>query len=278
MAASTKVLNLDNNACNGDWTVVLPRRGKQRQKFSKSRTPEERPQPWVPTDFESDPAIQSNLIDKIKICMKEVGNSQFYQNLLEQIQTPEVLDHIHRVLGSELKMQMVIYGIGSIESYETPRIQLSIAVLMKKEFSWIGDIEVFDPILSAAESQVLEAFGCSVITINEHGRRRVTRPTLFYMPHCEAELYDNLLQANWGAGQLNQIVLFGNSFEMYQFLSELRSSTIIDSSRHIVAIRKFTHEYKIKMASDDYFAAFHDSSWHFFSPCLETELQLLKIE
>ncbi|XP_015575817.2 protein SENSITIVITY TO RED LIGHT REDUCED 1 [Ricinus communis] len=273
MDASAKILTVDNHTCNGEWTVVLPR-GKRSRNFSKIRTPEEQQQPWVPADLESDSNRQSKLIEKMNICMKKVENSQFYQTLLEQIQTPESLDSFHKVLGSELKMQMVIYGIGSIESYETPRIQLSVAILMKKEFSWIGDIEVFDPVLSATESRVLEALGCSVLSVNEHGRRCVTRPTLFYMPHCEAELYNNLLQANWRVELLNRIALFGNSFEVYQYLSEFRNSTIVDSSRHIVAVREFTHEYVIKTVSDDYFAAFHDSSWHFFSPDPKTELQL----
>ncbi|KAJ9179568.1 hypothetical protein P3X46_011343 [Hevea brasiliensis] len=276
MEASAKILTLDNHACNGEWTIVLPRRGKQRRKFPKIRTLEQQLQPWVPTDLESDPNRQSKLIEKMQTCMKKVENSQFYLNLLEQIRTPEILDCFYRVLGSELKMPMVIYGIGSIESYETPRIQLSVAILMKKEFSWIGDIEVFDPVLSATESRVLEVLGCSVLSMNEHGRRRVTKPTIFYMPHCEAELYNNLLQANWGVDLLNCIVLFGNSFELYRYLSEFRNSTLVDSSRHIVAVREFTHEYVIKTISNDYFAAFHDSSWHFFSPVLETELQLFK--
>jgi hypothetical protein len=60
-------------------------------------------------------------------------------------------------------MPMVIYGIGSIELYEPPRLQLSIAMLMKRDFNWIGNIEVFDPILSATESRVLEALGCTVM-------------------------------------------------------------------------------------------------------------------
>ncbi|XP_065868116.1 protein SENSITIVITY TO RED LIGHT REDUCED 1 [Euphorbia lathyris] len=273
MAASAKVLTLDKHEGNGEWTVVLPRRGKQRRNFPKTATSEKQQQPWSPTDIESDPYRQSKLMEKMQICMKRVENSQFYQNVLEQIRTPELADYFHQVLGSELKMQMVIYGIGSIESYETPRVQLSVAVLMKKELSWIGDIEVFDPVLSSVESQVLETLGCSVLSTNEHGRRCVTKPTLFYMPHCEAELYNNLLQANWGLEQLNQIVLFGNSFEVYQYLSEFRNSVLVDSSKHIVAARRFTKEFIIKTVSEDYFAPFHDSSWHFFSPVLETELQ-----
>ncbi|KAF2323759.1 hypothetical protein GH714_036846 [Hevea brasiliensis] len=220
MEASAKILTLDNHACNGEWTIVLPRRGKQRRKFPKIRTLEQQLQPWVPTDLESDPNRQSKLIEKM--------------------QTSECCN------------------------------------LDEKEFSWIGDIEVFDPVLSATESRVLEVLGCSVLSMNEHGRRRVTKPTIFYMPHCEAELYNNLLQANWGVDLLNCIVLFGNSFELYRYLSEFRNSTLVDSSRHIVAVREFTHEYVIKTISNDYFAAFHDSSWHFFSPVLETELQLFK--
>jgi hypothetical protein len=180
------------------------------------------------------------------------------------------------VLGFELKMLMVIYGIGSIESYETPRFQLSLAILMKRKFCWIGDIEVFDPILSATESRVLESLGCSVLSVNEQGRRRATKPMLFYMPHCEAGLYNNLLQANWELELLNHIVLFGNSFEMYEFFSEIKNSIVVESTMHVLAARKFANEYVIKTASDDYFAAFHDSSWHFFRPALNTELLLVK--
>ncbi|PQQ20894.1 protein SENSITIVITY TO RED LIGHT REDUCED 1 [Prunus yedoensis var. nudiflora] len=211
----------------------------------------------------------------MQICMKKLEMSQFFLNLLDEIQTPEMMNYFHRVLSSELKMKMVIYGIGSIESYESPRLQLSLAILLKRKFNWIGDIEVFDPILSATESRVLEALECSVLSINEQGRRQAEKPTMFFMPHCEAELYDNLLQANWEARLLNCTVLFGNSFETYkQHLSEYKNSAIVDSTRHILAVRKFTDEFRIKTISDTYFSAFHDSSWHFFRPVLETELQL----
>lgn len=233
-------------------------------------------QPWAPSDLEIDPIRKSKLIQKMQVCMKKIESSPFYHTLMDQIQTPEILGHFYRVLDSESKMQMVIYGIGSIESYETPRLQLSIAILLKRKFSWIGDIEVFDPVLSATESQVLETLGCSVLSVNEQGQRHALKPTLFFMPHCEAELYDNLLRANWGVELLNRVVLFGNSFETYeQHVSEFKNSAVVDSARHILGIRQFTKEFKIKTVSDDYFGAFHDSSWHFFSPVLETELQYI---
>ncbi|KAJ8756072.1 hypothetical protein K2173_024619 [Erythroxylum novogranatense] len=278
MATSAKVHAVETSNVNGDWTIVVPRRGKQRRKLPTISSLEEQQQVWVPTDLESDQDRQSKLMQKMQICLKKVESSQFYHNFVEQIQNQEILDCFSRVLRSELKMETVIYGIGSIELYETPRLQLSLAILMKRKFSWIGDIEVFDPILSVTETDVLKALGCSVMSINEQGRRLATKPTLFYMPHCEAELYNNLLQANWGAEHLNHFVLFGNSFEVYQQYLEFRKSTIVDSTNYISVARKFTDEYAIRTASDEYFAAFHDSSWHFFSPQTEEHLQLFKID
>lgn len=272
MAASSKVIGPETHMLNEDWTVVLPRRGKQRRNLCRIRSPEEQQKPWFPTEIESDPHRVSKLLQRIEMSIKKMESSEFYRTLLDQIQTPEVLNSFYNVLGSESNMQMVIYGIGCLESYGPPRLQLSLAILMKRKFSWIGDIEVFDPILSPTEARVLEALGCSVLSVNEQGRRCAIKPTLFYMPHCEAELYNNLLQANWGA-MLKQMVLFGNSFEMYhQHVLEFKGS-IVDTARHILAARRFTHEFGIKTVSDDYFAGFHDSSWLFFRPDLESELQ-----
>ncbi|KAK8661962.1 hypothetical protein V6N13_091550 [Hibiscus sabdariffa] len=286
MAASTKVLNLENPTQTGEWTVVLPRKGKHRRNSRKITTPKEQQQEqqsWVPTDLEVDPDRQAKLLHKMQVCMKKIESARFFLAFLDQMQSPKVLNHFHRVLGSELKLQMVIYGIGSIESHETPRLQLSLALLMKRKFSWIGDIEVFDPVLSATESQVLEALGCSVLSVNEQGRREAKKPTLFFMPHCEAELYNNLLQANRGVEALNQVALFGNSFETYeQHVSfkyynqevSFMDSSVAESVTHILAARRFTDEFRIETISDDYFAAFHDSSWHFFRLSCEKELQL----
>ncbi|EFJ45668.1 hypothetical protein VOLCADRAFT_94061 [Volvox carteri f. nagariensis] len=39
-----------------------------------------------------------------------------------------------------------------------------------------------------------------VLEVDEGGGRKVTEPTFFYMPHCEGELYDTLLRANWSTG------------------------------------------------------------------------------
>lgn len=285
MASSAKTPALDKPNPAEDWTVVLPRRGKQKRNFHKVIIHERQKQEqlWTPSDIETNPERESKLMQKIQTCIRKLESSSFWLKFLDQLQTPEIFDRFLKAVGSEGKMQMVIYGIGSIESYEPPRLQLSLAILMKRMFSWIGEVEVFDPVISLAESRVLTALGCSVLTVNEQGRRQALRPTMFFMPHCDAELYENLLEANWRHDLLSNMTLFGNSFEAYEeHVSECKILRLADSRKHILAIRQFVKELPIDSRkqivalrqfvkersidpfSDDLFRAFHGSSWHFF--------------
>ncbi|KAJ8426812.1 hypothetical protein Cgig2_008866 [Carnegiea gigantea] len=238
MAAAADTMASDNNEyVDPDWIVVLPRR-KRRKTQSKVPSPakEVLKQAWAPTDLEIDSERESKVMQKMQSCLKKLETSKFYELFLNQVQGSEVSACFSRVLGSEPKMNMVIYGIGSIESFEAPRLQLSLAMLMKRKLDWIGDMEVFDPVLSATESRVLESLGCSVMSVNEEGRRQVLKPTLFFMPH---------------------------------FIKDYVAS---DYTKRILAARCFTDEFRIATGPDDHSRAFHESSWHFFSPDAEQGL------
>ncbi|KAK9105353.1 hypothetical protein Scep_022197 [Stephania cephalantha] len=257
----------------GDWTVVSRRRKQRRNFFPKIGTIEQ--QPWIPTKSDADHEMESKLMQKMQACIQKLENSDFFHTLLQQMEASEVHDRISTVLASESKMPMVIYGIGSIESYEPPRLQLSLAILLKRKFDWVGGIEVFDPVISSTESKILEALGCSVLSENEQGRRVALKPTMFYMPHCEVVLYDNLVQANWKAEHLNQMVVFGNSFRSYEnYISVSMNSTLSESMKHVLTVLNFSTEVKVETVSDDYFKAFHDSSWHYFNVISDMELEL----
>ena len=52
-----------------------------------------------------------------------------------------------------------------------------------------------------------------VLAQNEQGRRIATAPILFYLPHCEASLCCNILEAN--ASCLERVAILGNSFKVY---------------------------------------------------------------
>ncbi|KAK6143298.1 hypothetical protein DH2020_023646 [Rehmannia glutinosa] len=278
MAASAKIQGPEKLGPDEDWTFVLPRRGKKNRTSHRFVIPrrEKEMQQWTPVDLETDPEKESKLMQKMQICIQKLANSEFCHSFLNQMEEPDMLNKFLKVLGSEKMMQMVIYGIGSIESFEPPRLQLSLAILMKRKFDWIGEIEVFDPIISLTESKVLTSLGCTVLSVNEQGRRQALKPTLFFMPHCEAELYDNLLESNWGVDQLNRLIVFGNSFGAYeQHVSICKSSDVADSRKHILAVRSFTEELRVNTFSDDTFRGFNGSSWHFFSPGIGEPLHLI---
>ena len=62
----------------------------------------------------------------------------------------------------------------------------------------VGSVWVYDLVLFEDELQVVESFGCLRIPVSEACRRAVSRPTLFFMLHCDMAMYSNLLGANWG--------------------------------------------------------------------------------
>ncbi|XP_058103906.1 protein SENSITIVITY TO RED LIGHT REDUCED 1 [Magnolia sinica] len=281
-AAATE--NRKSQNPNEGWTLVLPRRAKNRSK--KSQIPKSQsskiPIPWVPTDLgssQTDPSTESKLLQKIQLSVKKLESSDFYRALADQLRTPQILHSICRALSSHLKMPMVIYGIGSIGSYDPSRLQLALAILLQRDFDWIGRIEIFDPVISAVESRVMAALDCSVLSVDEQGRRAAEEPTLFFMPHCEAVLYDNLIEANWRPERLNRIVVFGNSFGHYRrVVSEFKGSAIADSARHVLAVGRFVEEVGIETVSDDFFRAFHETSWHFFDLDPGMDMESVKLE
>ncbi|KAI9119253.1 hypothetical protein K1719_009928 [Acacia pycnantha] len=217
--------------------------------------------PWAPKYPDIDPIEERIVMKKMRRHISKLDSVQFYRNFRDQLRTPPISEYLQEVLGSESKMEMVIYGIGKIELHEDPRRQLSLAILLKRDFEWIGDIQVFEPLLSATECKILENLGCSVLSLNEDGKRKALKPTMFFMPYCSSDLFDNLLQANWTLGLLSNIVLFGN-----------RLKALDDPDmNHISTATKFTLEFLIRGGPN----AFIDFSWQFFRPIAETELQFM---
>ncbi|KAJ4967557.1 hypothetical protein NE237_019406 [Protea cynaroides] len=109
------------------------------------------------------------LPEQMDIAIKVLESSKLYQKIHDQWQNnPIFKSNIDRILGSNSKMLMVIYALGSIESSYRSRFQLALAILLKRDFSdWIGNIEAYDPIISDTDTKVMEALGCNVLSVNE---------------------------------------------------------------------------------------------------------------
>eukprot|EP00850_Spirogloea_muscicola_P021665 SM000257S08649 [mRNA] locus=s257:28303:30207:- [translate_table: standard] len=102
-------------------------------------------------------------------------------------------------------VDLVVYGIGSLEHSEVARCQLGLAGLLATQLQAASPVWVYDPVLTALERTAMQCLGCECLPHNEEGLRRAERPTVFYMPHCEVELYENVLLANAESGLLGQV-------------------------------------------------------------------------
>ncbi|GAQ86929.1 hypothetical protein KFL_003210050 [Klebsormidium nitens] len=161
-------------------------------------------------------------------------------------------------------LDIVVYGVGSISGSDTSRCQLAFALLLKQLVPSADRLLVYDPAFSEVDRQALERLGCDVINVNEEGKRSAARPTLFYMPHCEEWMYDNVLSANWDAERLGRVAILGNSFGNYYDRLGLYSAEMKAHMRHIRHVASVLEELRIHDLGFPNASAFNDMSWHSF--------------
>ncbi|TKW24316.1 hypothetical protein SEVIR_3G044700v4 [Setaria viridis] len=255
----------------GDWTVVR-RRGRRRGQAPPTACHPDAPPPlpvtpipWSPSDHSLDPARVSRLVARAHAAISRVAASRLYRRLL----LPD--SPLQRRLAVLAPSRLSLLGVGSFDSSPAARAQLALAALLRRDFlPESASADLFDPVLSAVECAVAAELGFSVPSVDDGCRRRVEEPTLFYMPHCEASLYDALLAANWDSpAQLRRVCVLGNSFRRYALQAEDNRSGPAAKAAHVLAVGRFACEERVgetgDLDDDDCFArAFNETSWHFF--------------
>jgi len=115
---------------------------------------------------------------------------------------------------------LVCFGVGCVGTSHVAQHQAGLFLLLR---DWLVEAGlkvapfcVYDPILCEQEKEAMEAMGCHVLETNHDGAHPLPREhrCVVYMPHCEAELYNNLLAANWGH-QIRSLCVLGNSLRSY---------------------------------------------------------------
>ncbi|KAH7852411.1 hypothetical protein Vadar_024459 [Vaccinium darrowii] len=219
---------------------------------------------------------------EMDVTIQKVEESEFYNELADQLENDSIIQsNLRRVLGSNSHMQMVIYGLGSMEYSYVSQYQLAFIILLKRDFSdWIGGVEMFDPIMSPADCKVVEMFGFRVLTVNEQCKRQVEKPTLFFLPYLDNDLVGNLLEANWCPTRLNKMVVLSNSLGKVargcrifakKFLEDgkIFYDRIRERLEYVEAIKKHMIEIKINAGYSHIIKGF---SWHFFD--LDSDLNM----
>lgn len=119
-----------------------------------------------------------------------------------------------------------------------------------------------------------------VCSQDEGGRRVARHPTLFFMPHCEAALTDALLDANFEAGTLANVVILGNRFSGYQHswaLPHRAQHAGSGGERPATMLRLceagVVREMQISESGFPVASAFNDLGLHWFPPDWRQHLQ-----
>ncbi|KAH0711769.1 hypothetical protein KY289_007728 [Solanum tuberosum] len=223
------------------------------------------------------------LLKEIKLMMKNVETSELYAGMRFDLEHNETFQqHLFRLLGSHSHVQVVIYALGSMEYGFNSQFQLAVVLLLKRDFSnWIGNIQVYDPLMSPADMLVFRKLDVEMLTIDEDCKRQVRRPTMFYMPVPNYCLIGNLLGANWSSSCINQIVLLTNSF--HNLLTNiLPCNQNEETVQRLERILPFITEIDIKASNEEiYINVFSRFAWHFFDVGpninMETSLPVTKI-
>ncbi|XP_029777789.1 SRR1-like protein isoform X1 [Suricata suricatta] len=160
-------------------------------------------------------------------------------------------------------LKCVCYGLGNFATCVIARNQLAFLLLFLEKCQIPRrHCCVYDPLFSQLEIAVLDGLGVTVLRENEEGRRSVGgEPTVFYMPHCGAALYNNLLWGNWSADALSKLLVVGNSFRGLE--ERLLARVLQKNYPYIAKVLQGLEERGLPQ-TPRYTDVFNDTSVHWF--------------
>lgn len=112
-------------------------------------------------------------------------------------------------------VDLVCFGIGSVASSANAQYQCALLLGLRQTIENTLGVTVhacaFDPILGPQEKAALTKLHIKALDENHEGKWTAKRTTIFFMVHCGAGLYNNVIWANWL--HMDRIVIIGNSFQ-----------------------------------------------------------------
>ncbi|GBN16267.1 SRR1-like protein [Araneus ventricosus] len=221
-----------------DGFITVTRKGKKNRKL----TPQD-----VFTHLQ-EPEAKSGPFDKRKFesAVEDIRNSDFFTNFKENLLC--TLKNFYSNVESDYQVNLlqnvdiVCYGLGHFVSCVTARYQLAFLIILK-DIVLPRAISIYDPVFSNEEKSVLEGLGLNVLDVNEEAKRTAFSKTIFFMPHCDLPLYNNLLWANWSKDSLSKLILIGNSFQ--QYLLDRTEKCLKEKAIYVNYASKFAREVRI---------------------------------
>ncbi|KDO32270.1 hypothetical protein SPRG_02749 [Saprolegnia parasitica CBS 223.65] len=250
-----------------EWTFV----GRKQKKSFKPKTPAAPKAPAGPAFVYTEKTVAKaskvtgvdKAIDRARTIRDAMRTSSFFARICNVL-----VAH----LPLETPLQLVAYGVGSFAHGPSGNAiyQLACASLLREFLATheaLAEAFIYDPIMTEDDNEVAAAMDLAVLETNEQGQRTAQTRTLFFMPHCGKQLYQNVLLSNWRS--LEKVYVLGNSFAAYDdrlLVKAERAKSIFS------ALVPYTTEVALgpcdkKTVRDhvEYDAAFNDTSLHVFS-------------
>ncbi|KAI0685476.1 SRR1-domain-containing protein [Cytidiella melzeri] len=114
--------------------------------------------------------------------------------------------------------KVLCLGLGSPSSSRDARAQLAFLLEVCDDLTLErSNVSAYDPAFTDEDDQLLATLGMKRLpdSENRNAAYPLPEPTIVYMPHCDLQLYENLLRANWSRDRLPQLVLIANRFSEY---------------------------------------------------------------
>ena len=226
----TAVRELRVSMVEDGWTTVTAKDKKRVMRRSGVRQRQEKSSASAEQQKSHGTIMQSSLLmdgliysDKVLCkciddCMGAIVKSDLFTNLCSSLQ-----DWVDNTATNTRVGQVVAYGIGNFSNtratYHSASLwQLALALCIQKNVQifnkFVIKFDFFDPCTTDDECKFLqERFDVNVMPTNDQGNYIVddSVDTIFLMPHCPAQLYENVVWSNYF--NLQRFVLIGNSLQ-----------------------------------------------------------------
>ena len=274
------------------FILVSSKKGKGKSKTNKTRISTNKD---IRINLKNEET--NTLIDEKGFCEKlqreeiELRHSEFFTKF-----TSDALE-LHGLVVSQPKTKtfstsnviskIVCLGLGNFTSskqgeYQLVFLKCLVNVLGLDDIKLKERVEVFDPVHTKSEENIIERLGFKSISKDHNSegkyalKDKAYSATLFYLPHCPKQLTNNILWANWNPESLGSTLdartkishqeahgtyILGNSFE--RITSSLPDRILKESSKYILLSSKFVFETKVENCFK-YSDIFNDSSLHSF--------------
>ena len=200
--------------------------------------------------IDSSPDYVQELYQKVEKCKKRLRDDD------DGLYWRKVQLDLHMVLKDEQAIEVICFGLGSIDDSLSSRYQLALLQLVIEGLP-VGKLSFFDPVFNAADKKLLaESYKFNLLDANSQCMHRVSKTTtIFYMPHCGKALYNNLLYSNWSPSCLSKLVILGNDFRTIESLSSddqmIKRYSYIKDSLKLLTCHKTETECTVTNAFED---------------------------